>query len=245
MTLDTHKQAAILGAIIIAVTFGVVATISATTDVKVSVMNSDDKPAMSAHDGDPKIYDHPYGDLDEFRNATLSPYNDAIRNSFFIEHDFENDFHPGGDIIVGQVVALMIQKEKHAGTYDPTEAERRYHEFIMDFGDDYSIKPVVPDTAAGVDRALVDILGDAHHIHRAESLYESFNNNANIGHVHNDLFFADVDYWGLKFTMSACEYETPEVDCAAFPDIAAANRDLTDEEIEEVERMIDEMELDK
>ena len=244
MILDTHKKVAILGAITIAVTFSVVATMSAT-DVEVGVVSGDDKPVMSIPSGDFKIYDHPYGDLDEFRNATLTPYNDAIRNAFFVEHDFENDFHPDDEVIVGQVVALMVHREKHAGTYDPTEAERRYHEFIMDFKNDYINRPTVPDTAADVDQALIDILGHVHHIHRAESLYESFNNMANIGHVHDDLFFADEDFWGLKFIMSVCEYDTPDVDCSAFPDILAANRDLTDEEIEEVEKMIDETESAK
>ena len=61
---------------------------------------------------------------------------------------------------------------------------------------------------------------------------------ANIGNVHSELFFSDEGFWGLQFVISACELDTPDVDCARFPEIIAANRDLTDEEIEQVEREI-------
>ena len=197
-----------------------------------SVTGSD---CMSIRGGDFKTYNRD-SDLDEHRNSTLKLYNVVIMNALFAKHNFENDFHPDDEVIVGQVVALMIYREKHAGTYNPTEAERRYHEFIMDFENDYINKPMVPDTAAGVDRALIDILGDVDHIHRAEYLYESFNNIAIIEHY--DLVSPDEDFWGLKFIMSGCEYDTPDVDCSAFHDILEANRDLIDEKIEKVEKMI-------
>ena len=38
--------------------------------------------------------------------------------------------------------------------------------------------------------------------------------------------------------MVVCEHDTPDVDCDEFPDIIAANRDLTDEEIAEIEEQI-------
>ncbi len=236
MIKTAHAKAAILGAVAIALTFGVVTAMFATSVESNTVHN--DGQLISASHGDIVIYDHPYGDLDEFRTAALTPYNDAIRDAFFMEHDFEADFHPDGEAITGQVVALMVHKQKHDGAYNPTEAERRYHEFIMIFEDGNINRPAIPDTAAEVDSALMEILGHAGHMHRAEALYGSFNRMANIGHVHSELFFSDEDFWGLQFVASACELDTPDVDCASFPEIIAANRDLTDEEIGRVEREI-------
>lgn len=222
------RNAIVLGAVAIAVTFGMVALMSTPYDTGLATAN---------HGDDNKIYDHPFGDLDEYRvDTTLTPYNAAVRDAFFIEYDFEADFHPHVDTITGQVVSLMVHKEKHAGTYNPTEAERRYHDFIMEFEADYMPKPTIPDTVEEVDEALISILGHADHMYRVESLYDSFNKMANMGHVHDDLFFDDEEFWGLVFVVSACEYETPDVDCDAFPSIIAANRDLTEEEIAEVER---------
>ncbi len=232
-----RAKAAVLGAATIALTFGIV-TAAFTAGVENSAIHNDGQPISASRDEHTLVYDHPFGDLDEFRTATLTPYNDAVRDAFFIERDFEADFHPNGEAIAGQVVALMVHKQKHDGTYDPTEAERRYHEFVTVYENNYINRPAIPDTAAEIDSALIEILGHADHLHRAEALYESFNHMANIGNVPSELFFSDEDFWGLQFVVSACKLDTPNVDCASFPEIIAANRDLTDEEIEQVEREI-------
>ena len=226
----SYHKATIFGTATIVLTVGILAAMSW------SGAASGGQAILASHAGIDKIYDHPYGDLDEFRTAALSPYNDAIRNAFFIEYDFEADFHPDMEVIVGQVVALMVHKEMHDGTYNPTEAERRYHDFIMTFEDTNINRPTMPSTADEIDRVLVNILGHVDHMHRAEELYASFNHKANIGNVHTDLFFSDEPYWGLLWMMAVCEHDAPEMDCANFPDIVAANRDLTDEEIAEIEQ---------
>ena len=109
-----------LGAVAIALTFGAVTAMFPTSVESNTVHN--DGQLISASHGDIVIYDHPYGDLDEFRTATLTPYNDAIRDAFFMEYDFEADFHPDGEAITGQVLALMVHKQKHDG---PTTRPRQ------------------------------------------------------------------------------------------------------------------------
>lgn len=228
----SYHKATIFGTATIALTVGVLAAMSW------SGAANGGQAILANHAGIDKIYDHPYGDLDEFRTAELSPYNDAIRDAFFLEYDFEADFHPDTEKVVGHVVALMVHKEKHDGTYNPTEAERRYHEFIMRHEDDNINKPDIPNTADEVDAALIAILGHENHMYRAHELYESFNNKANIGNVHTDLFFSDTDFWGVLWTIAMCEHETPDEGCDELAASIALNRELTPEEIEEIEKRI-------
>lgn len=107
-----------------------------------------------------------------------------------LEYDFEADFHPNAEVIVGQAVSLMVHKEKYDGTYNPTKAERKCHKFIMTFEDTNISRPVISDTTVAMD----GMLGHVVHMHRAEELYATFNHKTNIGNVHPDLFYSDEAY---------------------------------------------------
>ncbi|MYB46675.1 MAG: hypothetical protein F4X71_02910 [Cenarchaeum sp. SB0662_bin_33] len=67
----SYHKVTIFGTATIALTVGVLAAMSW------SGAANGGQAILASHAGIDKIYDHPYGDLDEFRTTALSPYNDA------------------------------------------------------------------------------------------------------------------------------------------------------------------------
>ena len=81
----------------------------------------------------------------------------------------------------------FIENQKSDGSYNPTEAEKRFHDWAFT----QIPYPVMPDASFG----------------HVKKVIEAYNNNANYGNVPNDLTETDREFWIGLATIKACDLE--------------------------------------
>ena len=89
-----------------------------------------------------------------------------------------------------QAVSVYVGYQKNLGMYDPTEAERRYHQWASEIYPNPTIHAKINDVWL-------------------EQVIESHNNIANHGNVSSDLSLQDPGFWIATANESMCQY----VDC--------------------------------
>ena len=166
--------------------------------------------------------------IEWYRTAEYEDRNALTRDIAVLQHDFEvrfNTDHDGPDV-TGVAVALLVQMDRLSGDYDPTANERRVHDWHITEHDP-------PSDPAEIYAALLGIIGTADNMHYAEALYDATNVGANFGYVPYGLHMQDVEYWHYEALFASCEHFWDDCDADNMRASVAADRDLTDEEIED------------
>lgn len=167
--------------------------------------------------------------IEWYRTANLDEMSALTRDAAIIFHDFEVDFHPDGrGDIGGEVAALLVQKARLGNTYNPTTNELLLHDWLLKQYD-------VPKTIPEIDAIILEIVG-MDNIHRAEEVYDTLNDSANTGYVPTDLYLSDKDYWHWEQHIAMCDLFWDDCDAEQLRADLANNRELTEEEIEQIEK---------
>ena len=99
-----------------------------------------------------------------------------------------------------EIVLLFAQYEKLQGTYNPSEAEKKYHSWIAQR---YS----VPMTEVEITEQLTQITGSPQYNALAQEVANSFNALASNGAVPYELAQSDVQFWGNVVNAAHCSYD--------------------------------------
>ncbi|MXX20632.1 MAG: hypothetical protein F4W68_01055 [Cenarchaeum sp. SB0661_bin_35] len=183
--------------------------------------NLHDMPPISIADHNSEF------DAEWYRDAELDhPFDEVVRDRWVAGYDFQQDFNTEPR----QALAHHIQAERLLGTYDPTAHERKYHDWILS---QYGTHNSLEDTQ----NALVEIVGED--LHRIHSLYEIVNRNANLGDIAFWAFEEDPDYWIKVLAVGTCSVKD-YCDTYKVQESIDNNRELTADEIADVERQIKE-----
>lgn len=109
------------------------------------------------------------------------------------------------DTIIGkrgydnEIVALFVAKQKALGTYDPSDAVSKYHEWV-------SQQVTVPKTVEDIDSRLTEIV-DEKNIQLVSDFVTSYNNMAEHGNVPRELIESDLNYWVMTGHLAVCSYD--------------------------------------
>lgn len=171
--------------------------------------------------------------LEWYRTAELGILESKARDHVLIAHDFEEKFHPDTDHDVSlEVVALLAQKARLLDDYDAVETEKRLHDWAIENYDP-------PKTIKEIDAALLAIIQTKDNLHHAETVYAALTEASTLGHVPKSLWELDWEYWTWERHISACKLEWDDCDPVQMRADLALNRELTAEEIEEIEKYLE------
>lgn len=167
--------------------------------------------------------------IEWYRTAEFDGLDHHTRDIILILHDFEADFHPDLEHDASwEVVALLAQKEMMQGIYPTSNNEQLLYSWLMG---EYS----PPSDINTIDRILLNIVGSADHMHRAHEVYEAAMFGASIGYVPDDLRDLDNSYWGREMFIATCDLIWDDCNPEEMRESIAANRELTPEEIAQLE----------
>lgn len=167
--------------------------------------------------------------IEWYRTANLDEMSALSRDTVLVLHDFEVDFHPGLDHDASaEVAALLAQKARLGDNYNPTTNELLVHDWLIA---EYNPPKTIPE----IDAAVLEIVGEDN-IYRAEEVYDTFTDAANRGHVPTDLRLSDMDYWHWEQHIAMCDLFWDDCDAEQLRADLANNRELTEEEIEQIEK---------
>jgi hypothetical protein len=115
-----------------------------------------------------------------------TPWNKITKKNQIIIYNFDSI---AGEKNAGLNALLIdVQNQKNSGTYNPTEAERKFHEWASMIVSN----PRLPD----VNPKLI------------EQIVQTYNESANLGHVPLELKKSDGKFWSKVVTDKVCEYNT-------------------------------------
>ena len=138
----------------------------------------------------------------EYTQASVDGYNAVVQDAVIKANNFETIVGKRG--VNMELVALFAAKQQAQGTYAPTEAEFRYHQWVSE-------KHPVSGSEIAIDKRIDSLINGQENYALALEIYGIFNEQANIGNVPPELIQTDLKFWAKQGAVANCAIE-PDCD---------------------------------
>ena len=111
-------------------------------------------------------------------------WNKTTKKNQIIMYNFDSI---AGELKSGlNALVIDVQNQKNNGVYNPTEPEKKFHDWAIQ----QVQNPTIPDMKPNLIRKVI----------------QTYNESANYGHVPQELFTSDADYWSNVVADKLCEF---------------------------------------
>ena len=125
-------------------------------------------------------------------------WNEAMKKTVLVTHNFDVLSGKAGNGF--ELVALTKSLDRMQGTYSATEAEKRFHDWVVD-------KYEVPSQARDID-ARIDEIKDDLGPDLVSQAVAAFDERARHGNVPRDLIANDTAFWVITMSIAMCDYDS-------------------------------------